>query len=362
EIKDVLAYLKVLFNPADTISLLRIINVPRRGIGEATIRKLNDYALKHHMTLFDVVSNPDLATEVGTRAKHSLEGLAELIFNLMGAMGSLEISALIEKIMNDSGYIAELEQEQTPQDEARIENLKELLTVAKEFAESDEENTLENFLSHVSLVSDIDTAELADERVTMMTLHSAKGLEFPIVFLAGMEEGLFPHSRTLMDDREIEEERRICYVGITRAREKLYLSNAKMRTIFGRTTMFPPSRFLGEIPDHMIQPFGRKAPAMQQAPQSINRSGIGVRPQMNVRPSAPHMAQQMQHSSVKPSIGTAAAASGNWRPGDKAQHNKWGVGTVVDVRGVGDTQELKIAFPGQGIKQLMVKFAPIRKV
>jgi DNA helicase-2/ATP-dependent DNA helicase PcrA len=208
---------------------------------------------------------------------------------------------------------------------------------------------------------------MADERVTMMTLHSAKGLEFPIVFLAGMEEGLFPHSRTLMDEREIEEERRICYVGITRAREKLYLSNAKMRTIFGRTTMFPPSRFLGEIPPHMLQAFGRKAPQM---PQSMSQGGIGAGTHGSIRSNAPGMARPMQQS-IKPSMsapmsaqmGTSGAAqSGSWRPGDKAQHNKWGVGTVVDVRGVGDTQELKIAFPGQGIKQLMVKFAPIRKV
>lgn len=353
EIKDMLAYLKVIFNPADTISLLRIINVPRRGIGETSIARLNDYAVQHGMSLFDVISNPDLVPDLTARAKRPLENLAELIFKLMAAAGQLPVVQLIEKVMDETGYIAELEKEHTPQDEARLENLRELLSVAKEFAAGEEDNTLENFLSHVSLVSDIDTAELEEARVTLMTLHSAKGLEFPVVFLCGMEEGIFPHARTLMNESEIEEERRICYVGITRARRKLYLSNARMRTIYGRTTMYPPSRFLLEIPPEMLERQQRK---MERYDSGYARQGsFGV--QRTAMPAAaPSMVRQ-----PLPQTGGQQPAT-NWQAGDKVQHGKWGIGTVVEVRGSGEGQELKIAFPNQGIKQLMTKFAPIYKV
>lgn len=353
EIKDILAYLRVVFNPADTISLLRIINVPRRGIGDTTISKLIEHAGKNGMTLFDVVSNPELVPGLTARAIRPLENLAELIFNLMAASQSLPVVELVDKIMNDSGYITELEKSQNPQDEARLENLQELLSVAKEFTQSEEENTLDNFLTHVSLVSDTDNAETYDERVTLMTLHSAKGLEFPVVFMAGMEEGIFPHSRTLLDESEIEEERRICYVGITRARRKLYLTNARMRTIFGRTNMFPPSRFLEEIPENVLE---------SAVNQHNKNSFLSVRTgndntdfaRSNATITAAGKTEKL--NAVKPNT------SVEWRPGDKAQHSKWGIGTVADVRGSGENQELKIAFPGQGIKSLAVKFAPLTKV
>lgn len=350
EVKDILAYVKVIFNPADTMSLLRIINVPRRGIGDTTIGRLNDFAVQNNMTLFDVISNPDLVPDLTARAKRPLEALAELIFNLIAAGGSLPVVQLLEKVMEETGYIAELEKEATVQDEARLENLRELLTVAKEFAAAEEENTLENFLSHVSLVSDIDTAELADERVTLMTLHSAKGLEFPVVFLAGMEEGIFPHARTLMDENEIEEERRICYVGITRARRKLYLSHARMRTIYGRTSMYPPSRFLTEIPTSLLE---REQGRREAYSIGTKTGSFGMQKTALSTPVAQRRGGEETNTSLP---------SAEWRPGDKAQHGKWGVGTVVEVRGTGESQELKIAFPNQGIKQLMVKFAPINKV
>ncbi|MPL65636.1 ATP-dependent DNA helicase PcrA [bioreactor metagenome] len=353
EIKDILAYLRVIFNPNDTISLLRIINVPRRGIGDTTIGRLIEHAGKSGMTLFDVVSNPELVPGLTARSIKPLETLAELIFTLMAESQTLSVVELVEKVMNGSGYIAELEKSQNPQDEARLENLQELLSVAKEFARGEEENTLENFLTHVSLVSDTDNGENADDRVTLMTLHSAKGLEFPIVFMAGMEEGIFPHSRTLMAESEIEEERRICYVGITRARRKLYVTNARMRTIFGRTNMFPPSRFLEEFPEDVLE---------NALSQHNRNSFTAIRPNYVktsfTRPTevAPAAAQTEKLDMVKPN------ATLEWRPGDKAQHSKWGIGTVAEVRGSGENQELKIAFPGQGIKSLSVKFAPLAKV
>nr|WP_092069380.1 DNA helicase PcrA [Dendrosporobacter quercicolus]NSL47455.1 DNA helicase PcrA [Dendrosporobacter quercicolus DSM 1736]SDL90175.1 DNA helicase-2 / ATP-dependent DNA helicase PcrA [Dendrosporobacter quercicolus] len=353
EIKDILAYLRVIFNPADTVSLLRIINVPRRGIGDTTIGRLNDYAGGNGLTLFDVVSNPELVPGLTARAKRPLEDLAEFIFTLMSEQNSLAVADLIDKVMTASGYLAELEKEQTPQSEVRIENLRELLSVAKEFANGELEHNLENFLSHVALVSDLDTAETNGEKVTLMTLHSAKGLEFPVAFMAGLEEGLFPHARTLMNECEIEEERRICYVGITRARRKLYLTNARMRTIYGKTIMYPASRFLSEIPPSVLERVEMR-PSRPAAWSSGFGGGTGAGRQM---PAAAGPAAPAARAAVRPTGQPVA-----WKVGDKAQHSKWGVGTVVDVRGQGEDQALKVAFPGQGIKELMLKYAPIAKV
>ncbi|MDR3560037.1 MAG: DNA helicase PcrA [Negativicutes bacterium] len=343
EIKDILAYIRVIFNPADAVSLLRIINVPRRGIGDTSIGRLTEYANSNNLSLFDAISNPSAVPGLMTKAKVQLDNLAALIFNLTAKVEKLPVTKLIEAVMRDSGYLAELENEQTPQAEARIENLRELLSVAKEFAAGELEDTLENFLSHVALVSDIDTADTAGDKITLMTLHSAKGLEFPIVFLAGLEEGIFPHARTLMNETEVEEERRLCYVGITRARQKLFVSNARIRTIYGNSVMYPPSRFLKEIPEELVdRPTVRREPSAQgrmPMPSTV------VRPLSPLPPSAP-----------------PRAASGDWKAGDKAEHTKWGVGTVVEVRGSGDSQEVKIAFPGMGIRQLMVQFAPLTRV
>ena len=360
EIKDMLAYLRVLNNPNDSLSLLRIINVPRRGIGDTSIGRLNEYAAANGMTLFDVVSNPSLVPGLTARARRPLEDLAEFIFRLMAFKEGLPVSELIDTVMRDSGYLAELENEQTPQAESRIENLRELLSVAKEFADGDQQDNLEDFLQHVALVADIDSAELGSDRVTLMTLHSAKGLEYATVFLAGLEEGVFPHSRTLLNEEEIEEERRLCYVGITRSERQLYLSNARTRTLYGNTVSYPPSRFLSEIPSHLLKRLNvpRKGPAFSGRHDGAN---AGERPRLTlVKPINP---LSPLHTPPAPaSSGSGAGRSCDWRPGDKANHNKWGVGTVVEVKGSGDAQEIKVAFPNQGIKLLMAKYAPLTKV
>lgn len=350
EIRDMLAYLRVIFNPADAVSLQRIINVPRRGIGDTTIGKLSGFAAQHNLTLFDVVSNAEQVPTLTARATKPLESLAELIFNLIAIKDSMPVKNLIEKVMHMTGYMDELQAEGTIEAEGRIENLRELLTVAKEFATDDMEDNLENFLSHVALVADIDSADLASERVTLMTLHSAKGLEFSYVFLAGLEEGIFPHSRTLMDETELEEERRLCYVGITRAQRKLYLTNAKMRTIYGNSVMYPPSRFLTEVPGELVEKHAPKNTLFSGSVSSVSSVQTETgRPKLTlIQPDRPAPA--------------VPRPSADWRPGDKAQHAKWGIGTVVEVRGTGENQEIKIAFPGQGIKQLMAKFAPLSKV
>jgi len=355
EIKDILSYLRVIFNPSDSVSLRRIINVPRRGLGDTTINRLDEYALEHNMTLFDVVSNPDLVPGLTARAKRPLEFLSELIFTLMAQVPSLSVVDLVNKVMHESGYVEELQKSTDPLDENRLDNLKEFLSVAKGFATGELEETLENFLGQVALVADIDNVTMTESRVTMMTLHSAKGLEFPVVFMSGMEEGLFPHSRTLMNEGEVEEERRICYVGITRARRKLYMTNARMRTIYGRTQMFPISRFLDEIPGKMVEKYSGRQ----------NHYGFASNGSKSTIIAPPSLSSVVQSPLRAPAPKTLEAkhhGDATWKIADRAQHSKWGMGTVVEVRGTGDGQELKIAFPGQGIKVVVASMAPIVKV
>ena len=384
EIKDILAYLRVIYNPLDTVSLMRIINVPKRGLGAASLGKIAAYADANGLTVFDVISNPDTLDAIPgitARTKKPLELFATFIFKYMGYQANMHIDDLIEKVLEESGYLRELKEENKPENESRIENLKEFIGVARDFEKSEENPTLENFLATLSLVSDIDNAELEDDRVTLMTLHAAKGLEFPTVFMIGMEEGLFPHSRTLMDENEIEEERRTCYVGITRAERKLYLTCARQRTIYGKTSPAVRSRFLGEIPEEYTESLIPRANsygfanANHYGPQQ--RSGT-----MTFRPSASQMGRnpaaftdkaksafevlnsmQKRSVNVQPQTGVIRPdTSVEWKVGDKAQHGKWGVGTVVSVKGEGEEVELKIAFPGQGVKGLMQKYAPISKV
>lgn len=361
EIKDILSYLRVVFNPADTVSLMRIINVPKRGLGDATIGKLNEFAAANDMTLFDVISNPEIVQGLTARVRRPLEIFAEFIFTAIAQQGNLSVCALMERVMEESGYIRELEAEDKPENITRLENLKEFLSVAKDFEKSGETPNLENFLSQVALVSDIDNAALEDDRVTLMTLHSAKGLEFPVVFMTGMEEGLFPHSRTLLNETEIEEERRTCYVGITRARRKLYMTNAKMRMIYGKTVCYPQSRFMNELPEETMERLVVRSNSygFANAQRPLGSVGIG-----SFRPSMP--LKEQRAASIQQPIPVGAAirpdSSAIWRAGDKAQHGKWGVGTVVSVKGSGEEVELQIAFPGQGIKALMQKYAPITKV
>ncbi|MBP2635153.1 MAG: pcrA [Firmicutes bacterium] len=356
EIKDIMAYIKVLFNPADTISLLRIINVPRRGIGDTTIGRLTEYAAQNGVSLFDAVSNPDLVPSLTARAKHQLESLAELIFNLMSCQNTLPVAELVDKVMRDSGYLLELESDTDPLAPNRIENLKELVSDAKKFAETEEENTLENFLSHVSLLTDSDKNEEDDDQVTVMTLHSAKGLEFPMVFLAGLEEGIFPHVRTLMDEREIEEERRLCYVGITRAKRKLYISNARQRMIYGNIVSYSPSRFLDEIPSDLIESYAPARPSFAPpvSPVSPFRPAATMPPRMAPKPELTILKDIVQNPAKPKNL--------EWKAGDKAYHAKWGTGTVVAVNGTGNNMQLTIAFPNEGIKKLLAQMAPISRV
>ena len=369
EIKDILAYLRVIYNPEDTISLKRIINVPKRSLGNVTMEKLAEFAQMYNMTLFDAVSAPETAP-ITPKAKQSLANFAEFILTMLNESTRLSVHDLIEQVMEKSGYIAELEKEHTVENQTRLENIKELLSVAKDFERTNEEPTLENFLSNVSLVSDIDNADMEDDRVTLMTMHAAKGLEFPVVFLAGMEEGLFPHSRTLMNEAEIEEERRTCYVGITRAERKLYITNAKSRMIFGRAVSYEPSRFISEIPIEFLDEREAKNPFAFGMEAKSNMYGGYKSPMQNRTILGGNLSSDKPNSLLGARKTPTMKSNANvirpdlfikWKVGDKAKHNKWGIGTVVSVKGTGEEVELKIAFPGQGIKALMQKYAPITK-
>lgn len=356
EIKDIIAYLRVIFNPADSLSLLRIINVPKRGIGDASLAKIQAYAAANNVSLFEAVSNAAAIDGLSSRFVSKLDDLAGIIFELMNLASEAPVEDLIDRVLRDTGYLEELENERTPQAQSRIDNLHELISVAQEFAASEEENNLENFLAHVALVSDIDDTELGEDAITLMTLHSSKGLEFPVVFLVGMEEGLFPHARTLMDETEIEEERRLCYVGITRAKEKLFLSSTKMRTIYGNTVTYPPSRFLQEIPARLVKTIKRQErfSALENFKQVSEK--YSARPQKPASTFNPHSFMPQKPAATAGGTGT------RFNTGDRVSHSKWGEGMVVSVKDSQDGQEVKVAFAGAGVRSLLTKYAVLKKL
>lgn len=356
EIKDIIAYLRVIFNPADSLSLLRIINVPKRGIGDASLAKIQAYAAANNVSLFEAVSNAAAIDGLSSRFVSKLDDLAGIIFELMNLANEAPVEDLIDRVLRDTGYLEELENDRTPQAQSRIDNLHELISVAQEFAASEEENNLENFLAHVALVSDIDDTELGEDAITLMTLHSSKGLEFPVVFLVGMEEGLFPHARTLMDETEIEEERRLCYVGITRAKEKLFLSSTKMRTIYGNTVTYPPSRFLQEIPARLVKTIKRQErfSALENFKQVSEK--YSARPQKPASTFNPHSFMPQKPAAASGGTGT------RFNTGDRVSHSKWGEGMVVSVKDSPDGQEVKVAFAGAGVRSLLTKYAVLKKL
>ncbi|MCT4777638.1 MULTISPECIES: DNA helicase PcrA [Exiguobacterium] len=347
EIKDVLAYLRLIANPDEDISFVRVVNEPKRGIGAATVDKLGDFAGMQGVSLMEAIRDIELSG-IAPRTATKLAEFRQLMVDLRQMADYLSISELIEEVLKKSGYEEMLKIEKTLEAESRLENLQEFLSVAQNFEKESDEQTLVAFLTDLTLVSDLDSLEEVDElhQVTLMTLHSAKGLEFPVVFLIGMEEGLFPHSRALNDPEEMEEERRLAYVGITRAEKRLYLTRAQSRMLYGRFQNNPESRFLHELPETLLERSGKAKKPMPwnpvESPGKLPVNGFSSKPK-------PKLAQ----SSGAESIG--------WNVGDKANHKKWGQGTVVQTRGEGDQLELDIAFPAVGIKRLLAKFAPIEK-
>lgn len=342
EIKDLIAYLRLIVNPHDDISLMRIINVPKRGIGEATLNRLEGIAAESGSSLFSAMEK-GLFSGITPAAQHRLDQFIALISSLGERNPSLTVTEITQEVLEATGYRNSLMAERDLEGASRLENVEEFLTVTGAFDQEHgfEKGLLVDFLSDLALVSDLDAMEEGEESpVTLMTLHSAKGLEFPVVFLVGMEEGIFPHSRSLDNEEEMEEERRLCYVGITRAKDALYLSCALSRNLYGRSSMNPPSRFLREIPEELLEESGA-ARAWERREPAARMQTVGSKVKMNAGP-----AKELA-----------------WNVGDKAKHRKWGVGTVVSVKGEGENAELTVAFPAPtGIKKLLAAFAPLEKV
>ncbi|MEK0291117.1 DNA helicase PcrA [Caldifermentibacillus hisashii] len=340
EIKDLLAYLRLVANLDDDISFVRIINVPKRGIGATSLDRIAQYALQNEMSMFRALEEVE-RIGLSAKAMKACREFYQMLSGLNQMQEYLSVMELTEEIIKRTEYREMLQAEKTLEAESRLENIDEFLSVTKNFEESSEDQTLIAFLTDLALVADIDQLDKEEnvkDAVVLMTLHSAKGLEFPVVFLIGLEEGVFPHSRSLMEENDMEEERRLMYVGITRAEEELYITNAQIRTLYGHTNINPASRFIEEIPDEFIDRLNGQ------------KQNVPVRDHHQVRPV------------FRPAQSTTGGEDIRWRAGDKAIHKKWGVGTVVSVKGEGDHMELDIAFPiPVGIKRLLAKFAPIEK-
>ncbi|WP_461219086.1 DNA helicase PcrA [Lapidilactobacillus salsurivasis] len=376
EIKDILAYLRLVANPADSLSFNRVVNEPKRGLGAGTVGKLQEFADEHDWSLLEAAHNVDLAN-LPARARTSLLDFAQLIYDLRDQRLNLSMTDLTKQLLEKSGYQTSLEAQKTVEADTRLENLAEFLTVTQQFddsyePETDESEPLTDFIAGLALTSDQDDLEEDSKQVTLMTLHAAKGLEFPVVFLIGLEEGIFPLSRALLDDDALEEERRLAYVGITRAQQQLFLTNAYARMLYGRTQSNPPSRFLNEI-DQNVLVEENHATANVGSPFPFDRGRGGRYNGATGGGNASQRREQNRQDRVlaptyqatkqaKTATGAVGAEQIGWQVGDKAEHRKWGVGTVVQVSGSGDDVELAIAFPEIGIKNLMAVFAPIKKV
>lgn len=361
EIRDVLAYLTLIANPADSMSLERIINEPKRGIGATSLTKLRDFADFNGWSELEATQNVSLATNLGARIRNAMEKFGLTIKAVQDVAATATVSDITSQLLDQTGYMAALKASKSLEAETRIENIEEFLSVTQKFDDSwDNEDHDENddrlveFLADLALVSAQDDVEEEPAEVTLMTLHAAKGLEFPVIFLMGLEEGIFPLSRAMLEDDQLEEERRLAYVGITRAQQKLYLTNAYSRMLYGRRQNNPESRFITEI-----------APELLHLDYSESKSGLT--PSRKDVPFARRTASAVatpyhgKTGRVSEPTGTGAGKVA-WSIGDKASHKKWGVGTVVKVSGTGEDAELDIAFPEQGVKRLLAAFAPIKRV
>jgi len=329
EVKDAMAYLRLAINPADEVSLRRIINTPKRGIGDTTVGALGNAARAAGITMTEQVDRID---ELGlaARARSAVGTFGSIMRKLRDVAESTDDpAAVLERAITESRYLDELEAERTIESQGRVENLKELVGVAAGYVQDNPDGGVRGFLERVALVSETDEAVIEEGRATMMTLHNAKGLEFPIVFLTGLEEAVFPHIRSMTDPDQLEEERRLCYVGLTRARERLYLTHAWCRTLFGNTNYNPPSRFLHEIPEELVQVLDEDG---EKVEDTLVRGKAGPGPGV--------------------SVGV----------GEEVFHERFGRGVVVAVSGSGNNAEATVHFEDEGAKRLLLAYAPLKKV
>ena len=373
EIRDIIAYLNVLANPADNISFERIVNEPKRGIGLGSLEKIRDFANLQEMSLLEASANI-LLSGIKGKAAQAAEDLAGIFYRLREQLDELSLTELVEALLDQTGYMTALAIQATLEANARIENIQEFLSVTKSFdeKEAEEEETglekLSRFLNDLALISDTDDGDSEAAEVTLMTLHAAKGLEFPVVFLIGMEENVFPLVRATDDESDLEEERRLAYVGITRAEKTLYLTNANSRLLYGRTNYNQPSRFIREISSDLLDYQGLARPANTSFKASyVNGQtsqfgqGMSLAQAIQSRKSASQPVRNLGGDLPFGKTADTGSATSNWSIGDKAIHKKWGEGTVLEVSGSGQQQELKINFPGLGLKKVLASLAPIEK-
>ncbi|GAK31098.1 ATP-dependent DNA helicase PcrA [Weissella oryzae SG25] len=367
EIRDVLAYLSLATNPADNESFLRVVNEPKRGLGTTSLEKLRAFAGQNNWTLLEAAQNANLINGLQSRAVNKLAEFADLINNFQQQETfELSVTELTNQILDRSGYRQILLDQPTPENQNRLENLDEFLTVTQQFDDHYQPNDESvskyvDFMGELALVSDLDNLdEETTDTVTLMTLHAAKGLEFPVVFLVGLEEGIFPLARANEDESQMQEERRLAYVGITRAKENLYVTNAYSRQLYGRTSSNPPSRFIQEIDQSLItQPYGQTLSSRDNLDEALP---FARRTQQAMSTTFKGRTVQHSTSSASPNVQSTGAEKASWQIGDAVSHKKWGVGRIVKTSGAGEDQELDIAFPNQGIKRLLAAFAPIQRV
>jgi DNA helicase II / ATP-dependent DNA helicase PcrA len=347
EIKDAVAYVKAVVNPVDEVSVKRVLNVPRRGIGDATIGRLDSWANSQGYAFIDALRRQDDAGVTG-RAVRGIGQFVDLLDELADLVPQGP-ATLLEAVLEGSGYVAELEAERSIESEGRLENLSELVGVAREF------ETVDEFLEQISLVSDTDQLDEEDSAVVLMTLHSAKGLEYPAVFLIGLEDGVFPHLRSLGEPEQLEEERRLAYVGITRAQQRLHLTHAWSRMLFGSTQYNPPSRFLDEIPAELVESI--------EGTRRGSRRAIGASRWEGSSPDPGRGRDRIVEQALTPrGPQPSGADSLGLKIGDDVRHAKWGEGVILDIEGQGDKTEAVVRFPDIGEKRLLLAWAPLDKV
>lgn len=374
EIRDVISYLNLIANTSDNISFERVVNEPKRGVGPGTVEKIRNFAAGQEMSLLDASSQIMLSPVKG-KAAQAVFDFANLILNLRERLDELTVTELVELVLERTGYTEQLVAQATLESQARIENIEEFLSVTKNFDEDSENDTeetgldrLSHFLNDLALIADTDDGNQESSEVTLMTLHAAKGLEFPVVFIIGMEENVFPLSRAAEDEDELEEERRLAYVGITRAEKVLFLTNANSRLLYGKTNYNRPTRFLNEISSSLLDYQGLARPANTSFKAShVNGKAVQFGQGMSLAQALQERKRQAAPSSISSSqlpFGKNVPANQptiDWAIGDIAHHKKWGDGTVLEVLGSGSSQELKINFPEVGLKKLLASVAPIEK-
>ncbi|MCL2336884.1 MAG: DNA helicase PcrA [Firmicutes bacterium] len=350
EIKDLLAFLRLLVNPGDRVSLRRVINEPKRGIGEASVDKIFAQADELNITPMALLESQPAIPGLSAKAQKGALSFGRTMGALRRLAPKLPVTDLVDMVLQDTGYRTELENERTVEAETRLENLKEFYSVSREYDQNYPAGSLDDFLAGLALLTDMDKHGAEADQVTLMTMHSVKGLEFPVVFLTGLEEGVFPHARSLEERSELEEERRLCYVGITRARELLYLSHSWQRTLYGHTRANTPSRFLNELPAALLTDID-PLEQISKPPASGNKTAHQTIDNQT----------KFDHNSTTQDQGQNPAFVPQLQKGDQVRHRKWGRGTVVKIKGQGVKSEISIDFPGLGVKTLLAAYAPLEK-